>query len=114
MAELSRREILAGCLGLPVAWAAGCGSAARLPTEGEIVGASNDVGHLIRQGHRPRPADDRWTDVEVVIVGAGIAGLSAAWRLERAGFRNYILLELEPSAGGTSRSGELKGLACPW
>jgi monoamine oxidase len=44
--------------------------------------------------------------VPVLIVGAGIGGLSAAWRLERAGVRDFALLELEATAGGNSRYGE--------
>jgi glycine/D-amino acid oxidase-like deaminating enzyme len=47
---------------------------------------------------------------DVVIVGAGIAGLAAAWRLADAGIRDVVLLELEPVVGGTSRS----GASCPW
>ena len=50
----------------------------------------------------------------VVIIGAGVAGLSAAWRLERAGFRDYLLLEMEPDAGGTSRSGQRGKFHYPW
>jgi phytoene dehydrogenase-like protein len=37
-----------------------------------------------------------------VVVGGGIAGLSATWRLRRAGFDDFMLLELEDRPGGTS------------
>ena len=41
----------------------------------------------------------------MVIVGGGIAGLAAAWRLRKAGFRDFTLIEMEPRPGGTSASG---------
>ncbi|MFQ5733656.1 MAG: FAD-dependent oxidoreductase [Planctomycetaceae bacterium] len=112
--SLSRRQLLAGFLGLPVALAAGCRRAATLPPAGEIVGASHEIGHRIRDGLRPQPGDDAWRNVGVVIVGGGIAGLSAAWRLQRAGFDDFVLLELESQFGGTSRSGQSRTIAYPW
>jgi len=39
-------------------------------------------------------------DVKVVVVGAGIAGLAAAWDLQRAGDREVTVLESERRAGG--------------
>src|SRR5947207_1238530 len=113
--ELTRRELLATFLGLPAALAAGCSrSVPSLPAEGSIVGPSAGIGHRLRDGFRPVPAADRWQPVGVVIVGGGIAGLSAAWRLQRAGFDDFVVLELEPAAGGTSQSGVLAGIPCPW
>lgn len=111
--SLTRREMIAGCLGLPVALAVGCGRP-ELPPAGEIVGASHAVGHRIRDGSRPQPAADDWRTTDVVIVGGGIAGLTAARRLHRAGVRNFTLLELESRPGGTSRSGETPLALHPW
>lgn len=79
---------------------------------GEIVGASDRVGHRLREGIHPSP--DSWTSHGVVIVGAGISGLAAAWRLRHAGFNDYTILELEQVAGGTSRSGGSATSAYPW
>lgn len=110
---LSRREVLAGMLGLPVAMAVGCRKA-ELPEAGEIVGGSHSVGHRIRDGHRPEPSEDAWRKAQVVIVGGGVAGLSAARRLSAAGVRDFVLLELESQTGGTSRSGETKIVPHPW
>jgi hypothetical protein len=113
--ELTRRDLLATFLGAPAVLAAGCSQAVTpLPPEGSIVGASAAIGHRLRDGFRPVPAADRWQSVGVVIVGGGIAGLSAAWRLRRAGFNDFVVLELEPAAGGTSQSGTLGGIPCPW
>ena len=112
---LTRRDLLTSFLGAPAAFAVGCSRPVEsLPLEGSIRGASSSIGHRLRDGFRPTPADDRWQEVGVVIVGGGVAGLSAAWRLKRAGFHDFVVLELEPFAGGTSTSDVMAGFACPW
>ena len=40
--------------------------------------------------------------------------MSAAWRLDKRGFRDFVLLEMEPEAGGNSRSGRERDHAFPW
>ena len=50
----------------------------------------------------------------VVIVGGGVAGLSAGWKLAREGFHDFEILELENEAGGNARSGENAVSAYPW
>jgi phytoene dehydrogenase-like protein len=109
---LTRRELLASFLGLPAALA-GCSSSVPLPA-GEIIGPSEGMGHRLRDGERFTPPADRWERRAVVIVGGGIAGLAAAWRLHRADFHDFVLLELEPAPGGTSRSGTAGTFAYPW
>jgi protoporphyrinogen oxidase len=112
--SLTRRELLAAFLGAPFALSAcrGRTETHALP-EGEIVGASDRVGHLIRDGLRPEP--ETWERAGVVIVGGGVAGLAAAWRFLRAGFEDFVLLELEEAPGGTARSGERYGVVpYPW
>ncbi len=116
MRSLTRRELLAAFLGAPFALAA-CGGRGGAPPpplpEGEVVGVSDGVGHLIRDGLRPEP--ETWERAGVVIVGGGVAGLAAAWRLLRAGFEDFVLLELEAEPGGTARSGEAHGVVpYPW
>ena len=109
---LTRRDLLTAFLGAPFA-AMACRTE-RLPElpPGDLVGASHEVGHRLRPGstadRRPPTAD--WSKHDVVIVGAGIAGLAAAWRLSAAGIRDVVLLELEPVIGGTSRS----AASYPW
>ena len=41
-----------------------------------------------------------------MIVGAGAAGLSAAWKLARSGLPDVVVLELEDHPGGTAAWGE--------
>jgi len=103
--SFTRREILAAFLGVPAALAA-CSSRQKLPPlpPGEIVGASDDIGHRIRDGLNISLSQDRSERFRVVIVGGGVAGLSAARRLVNAGIEDFVLLELEQAPGGTARS----------
>jgi glycine/D-amino acid oxidase-like deaminating enzyme len=114
MRDFTRREILAAFLGAPAAIAACRRTPAPQMPDGSIVGASDRFGHRLRDGFRIEPPADAWRDVGVVIVGAGVAGLSAAWRLERAGYHDFVVCELEPAAGGTARSGESRICRFPW
>jgi len=111
---MNRREILAAFLGVPFALAA-CrrSETAPLPA-GEIVGASDVFGHRLRDALHVDVPEDAWTRVSVVIVGGGVAGLTAAWRLQKSGFTNFVLVELERAPGGTSRSGSNRLTSFPW
>ena len=81
--------------------------------EGELVHESWVQGHRLRDGG-PFPAPTRERRTSVVIVGGGIAGLSAAWRLQNRGVTDFVLLEMEPDAGGNARSGSNAVSAYPW
>ncbi|MGB5062285.1 MAG: FAD-dependent oxidoreductase [Candidatus Competibacter sp.] len=80
--------------------------------EGEILGASNILGHRLRAGQFPEPGET--LKAPVVIVGGGIAGLSAGWKLQQAGFTDFAILELESEVGGNARSGKNAVTAYPW
>jgi monoamine oxidase len=110
--ELRRRELLAFFLGAPLAAACRGLSAPEIRFEGRIAGAKDELGHRLREGFRPRPA--RESRCTALIVGAGVAGLSAAWRLSRAGVEDYRVLELDDVPGGTARGGETAVSAHPW
>jgi phytoene dehydrogenase-like protein len=86
--------------------------AASPPVTGELLGASHQVGHLLRGGQLPAPTSERKTTV--AIVGGGISGLSAGWKLAKAGLKDFEILELEPECGGNSRSGENEVSRFPW
>ncbi|MBO9713722.1 FAD-dependent oxidoreductase [Sphingomonas sp.] len=104
--KADRRMVLG--LGAAAACAAGAGGIAyalhepALP-EGTLEGADLARGHRLRQGDFPAPS--RTDEVDVLIAGGGVAGLSAAWRLHDAGFTRFRLLELEDRVGGNARSG---------
>ncbi len=106
--------MLAAFLGVPVAMAA-CRSrvAPRMPA-GEIIGQSDKIGHKLRDGLRVIPSADAWQHVGALIVGGGVAGLAAARTMLNAGFDDFVLLELEPVHGGTSRSGASPLVSYPW
>ena len=97
--------------------AAGLGACARrdeLSYTGGWVGADHERGHRLREtksGALSLPALQRRTDV--LIVGAGVAGLAAARALRRAGIDDVHLVELEDGPGGNSRGHRLAGMACP-
>lgn len=112
--RLTRRELIAAMLGAP-ALAAGCSPLRSAPpVSGQLLGQSVSIGHRLREGFRPTPAAGAWRDVQVAIVGGGLAGLSAAWRLRQQGLNDFVVLELEPVEGGTSRSGRSPVSAYPW
>jgi protoporphyrinogen oxidase len=101
---ITRREILRrGAVGAAAIALVGCGGSRRI--EGRIVGASAERGHRLRST-APLPAPSVRDDVPVVVVGGGVAGLSAAWRLARAGATDHVVLELEDRPGGTAAYGE--------
>jgi hypothetical protein len=94
---------------------AGCspGSEGGLP-DGEIVGQSAGLGHVLRENRTFEVPADNWESRKVAIVGGGIAGLTAAWELRRRSFTDFVLLELEKEVGGTSISSAGEPVSYPW
>jgi hypothetical protein len=82
------------------------------PFGGAIVGPSCDLGHMLLKNDFPKPAGER--KVSVLIVGSGISGISAGWKLSKAGFQDFEILDLEPEVGGVSRSGANSISPYPW
>lgn len=112
--KLTRRELLTTFLGAPIALAACREVASRKFPDGEIVGQSVDLGHVLREGRNFEVPPANWQAVTVAIVGGGVAGLSAAWKLSNENFHDFVLLELEKEIGGTSRSGTGSPVGYPW
>ncbi len=110
----TRREILKSFLGLPIALAACKTSSPKNEFDGEIVGASNNIGHILRDARNFEVPENNWKETKIAIVGGGIAGLSAAWKLKKEGFNDFVLLELEDKMGGTSASGKSNLVSYPW
>ena len=107
---MQRREFLA-VLAAPAL----IGLTRKSPTKigGGFVDDGGALGHRLRdRAAFPEPRQTR--RVPIVIVGGGMAGLSAAWDLDRRGMHDFVLLELEKSAGGNSRWGENDVTAYPW
>ncbi|MEZ4298081.1 MAG: FAD-dependent oxidoreductase [Polyangiaceae bacterium] len=125
---MNRRGFLATVAG---GWVASTVLPDRPGLRGHVLGASRGAGHALR-GEAPSfvslpPADldaallarelpasralPERTDV--VIVGSGASGLSAAWRLAALGIECAVL-ELEPFVGGTSTYGTAGACPHPW
>jgi hypothetical protein len=112
--SFTRREILTAFLGLPLAISA-CKNEPQINSiDGEIVGQNVNLGHILREMRSFEVPADNWETVDVAIIGGGIAGLTSAWKLKREKFNNFILLELEKEAGGTSRNGKNDFISYPW
>lgn len=79
---------------------------------GDLHGPAFATGHRLRHGIWPEPSEQR--AIPLLIVGGGIAGLSAAWWLRREGYQDFRLLELESQPGGNARYGENAVSAFPW
>ena len=83
--DLTRRSLLMGATAMGVA--------------AVIGGCSRDTADTADTAETTRPADTGERDVDVVVVGAGIAGLAAARVLGRAGVR-CVVLEARDRVGG--------------
>lgn len=79
---------------------------------GAIVGANSKVGHLLREGVHIEPAQT--LKIDTLIVGGGIAGLSAAWWLQKQNHQDFLVFEMDDETGGNSRGGENPISKYPW
>ncbi len=102
----SRRGLLsAGLIGIT--------AKAERSITGSFVNEAQNAGHRLRD-HAAMRAPSRVVKVPVVIAGGGMAGLSAAWRLQKKRFTDFVVLEMESEAGGNSRSGRNEVSEYPW
>lgn len=113
--KFTRREILTAFLGLPFALSACKTNTENQPfPDGEIVGANVNAGHILRESRSFEVPANNWENVKVAVVGGGAAGLSAAWKLQKENFNDFVLLELENKIGGTAQSGRNSFIGYPW
>jgi glycine/D-amino acid oxidase-like deaminating enzyme len=118
LGPLTRRQFLAAAAGTAATVVAapalvGLARKSPRPLAGGFVEDWSGRGHALRDG-AAAPTIRRTERVPVVIVGAGVAGLSAAWQLERRGMRDFVVLELAGEAGGNARAGENAVSRFPW
>ena len=114
MTEASRRAFLGAALAAP-AILSGCAKPDdwRSRVEGRWIGDNSALGHRVRDARGAQPAGARERRCDVLVVGSGIAGLSAARTLQRLGVTDFAVLELEDAPGGNSRGHAMQGLRCP-
>jgi hypothetical protein len=68
-------------------------------------------GHWLRDGRAlPPPSGEIVTDV--AILGSGVAALTAAWKLSRAGFHRFVVMS-GPEFGGNAAGGRFGELGFP-
>ncbi|MBX7097972.1 MAG: NAD(P)-binding protein [Myxococcaceae bacterium] len=107
----SRRDVLASFLGSAVA-AAACRRAPPRPVPVSLTDDLSRLGHQLRGAPLPR-AKEISRAREVLVIGGGVAGLSAGWRLAATGV-DFELLEVDQTLGGTAQGGENAVSAFPW
>jgi len=93
------------------AMAASCKSPKKI--KGSIIGASAHIGHRLRDGNIST-GNSTPSQYNIVIVGGGVAGLSAARWLTRQGVKDIVLLDIEKQMGGNAASGSNAVSAYPW
>ena len=107
---MRRRDFIAAATALSAAGAGALWERRHLAATAEYPGRA--AGHRLRDrmapGALPEPTES--VDTEVLIAGAGIAGLTAAWQLTKHGVRDLLLVagpeNFGNAAGGAD--GELK------
>jgi len=104
--KVNRRGFLSAAL-------VGLTAKAERPIDGSFVNDSFPIGHRLRD-RQPFRQPVREEKVPLAIVGGGMAGLCAAWRLNKRGFRDFIVLEMEKQAGGNARWGQNEISRYPW
>src|SRR5947209_10312819 len=107
--KTTRREFCA----LGAAALVGLSLKSERPIAGSFVNDSFQLGHLLRD-RAQFPAARITVRKPLIIIGGGIAGLNAAWRLQKRGFSDFLLLEMNSEAGGNARYGENHISAYPW
>lgn len=119
MTSPTRRDFIAMLLGAPLAASWACrGESTLPPPPGELIDTGMIAGHRVLRdaasspGSLPTP--QTWERHRVVIIGGGVAGLSAAWALTRRGVADVVVLELDAQLGGTSRASQSPVSAYPW
>ena len=128
--NVSRRQFLAALAVAPMLSACTSGDSGKSPTNrtpsliglsrktnrvvaGGFVEDDSTVGHQLRSG-KPFAAAREHRKTSVAIVGGGMGGLSAGWRLDALGVRDWLMLELASEPGGNSRSGQNEISRYPW
>jgi hypothetical protein len=109
---MDRRSFLAwgGAAGL-----AGLGSAAGFARwqeiEASVAYPGRAEGHYLRD-RRALPAPSSVVETDVLILGSGVGGLSAAWKLGREGHKDFLMVD-GPQPYGNAAGGHFGDLAYP-
>lgn len=80
--------------------------------DGGIVGASSNIGHILR--NKPNATTTKKVNTNIIIIGAGVSGLSAARWLKKNNISDFFLFDLEDKIGGNARFGNNSVSSFPW
>lgn len=69
-----------------------------------LTGTNHILGHRLRFPDFPKPTTI--IEIPILILGGGVSGLSAAYRLQQNGRGDFLLLDMESEVGGNARHGE--------
>lgn len=119
--KVTRRQVLQGIAGAATASVATIGGYSifqhfhlgpysHIPCE--IKGANSTLGH--RLFHKDFPAPQSHQSINTVIIGGGIAGLSAARHLYKNQHTDFTVVELADQIGGNSIWGASSQSEYPW
>lgn len=93
------------------AFLAGCSRFSFIETPPTIHYPGMNEGHLLRD-REPLPPPSAEVAIDVAILGSGVAGLTAAWKLSKEGFHRFLVLD-GPEFGGNTTGGHFGELAFP-
>lgn len=71
-----------------------------------ITGMNHILGHRLWAKDFPKVTKE--IEVDFLIIGAGITGLSAARQLKKSGVEDFLVVEMETTTGGNSNFGQNK------
>lgn len=108
--SMPRRDCLGWMGAAAISPLLGCQPATPTLTGG-FVGIDPARGHQLLAAPATAMAEQRRADV--LVLGAGVAGLAAARALTSSGIDNLAVLELEDRPGGNARGSQIQGLPCP-
>ena len=81
---------------------------------GSIVGPNKAIGHKLRGRKFKLSSNAPSNKVDTLIIGGGISGLSAGWWLQKSGYKNFQIIDLEKQIGGNAKYGVTARQEYPW
>jgi len=108
---MRRRDLLLAGAGVAILASRPLDRLARRRVPVTIYRPGMQEGHWLRD-HPQLPAATEQRQIDTVIIGSGIGGLTAAWKLKREGYKNFIQLA-GPEFTGNAASGQNGDLQFP-
>ena len=110
--NFSRRDFIRVAAGSFLLAACGGNAKTEKVIGGRLIEPDSRLGHRMRDGDFPAPTIEESKDI--LILGAGISGLSAARWLHKNNVSDFAVLELSADPGGNSASGSNDVSKYPW